>query len=72
MLFDKIAFVYFIGKIYLYFSIGNGQPMEPALCQLYRCTFVRYRVKVSDIVGLSFLSGSSLLSESAHALSTSQ
>jgi len=69
---DKIASVYFIGKIYLYFSIGNGQPMEPALCQLHRHTFVRYRVKVSDIVGLSFLSGSSLLSESAHALSTSQ
>ena len=28
-------------KIYLYFSTGNGQPItEPALCQLYRHTFV--------------------------------
>ena len=27
-------------KIYLYFSIGNGQPSEPALCQMYRHTFV--------------------------------
>jgi len=26
VLFDKIA------SVYLYFSIGNGQPMEPALC----------------------------------------
>ena len=26
MLFDKIASMYFILKIYLYFSIGNGQP----------------------------------------------
>jgi len=29
-----------VEKIYLYFSIGNGQPREPALCQLYRHTFV--------------------------------
>ena len=28
--------------MYLYFSIGNGQPREPALCQLYRHTFVPY------------------------------
>ena len=28
--------------MYLYFSIGNGQPSEPALCQLYRHTFVPY------------------------------
>ena len=27
-------------KYNLYFSIGNGQPREPALCQLYRHTFV--------------------------------
>jgi len=41
VLFDKIASAYFIEKkIYLYFSIGNGQPGEPALCQLYRHTFV--------------------------------
>jgi len=37
---DKIVSVYFISKIYLYFSIGNGQPGKPALCQLYRHTFV--------------------------------
>ena len=29
VLFDKIATVYFSGKIYLYFSTGNGQPREP-------------------------------------------
>jgi len=28
--------------MYLYFSTRNGQPMEPALCRLYRHTFVRY------------------------------
>jgi len=36
VLFDEIASVYFISKIYLYFCIGNGQPREPALYQLYR------------------------------------
>ena len=40
VLFDKIASVYFIWKIYLYVNIGNGQAREPALCQLYRHTFV--------------------------------
>jgi len=39
VLFDRIATVYFTRKIYLYFSIRNGQPREPALCQLYRHTF---------------------------------
>jgi len=29
-------------NIYLYFSTGNAQPSEPALCQLYRRTFVPY------------------------------
>jgi len=29
---DKTASIYFIRKIYIYFSIGNGQPIEPALC----------------------------------------
>ena len=63
MLFDGIASVYFIWKMYLYFiiiiiiiikgiyiaqvrkghkCIGNSQPSEPALCQLYRHTFVPY------------------------------
>jgi len=40
VLVDKIASVYFIWIIYLYFSIGNSQPREPALCQLYRHTLV--------------------------------
>jgi len=40
VLFDKTVSVYFVGEIYLYFSIGNGQPREPALSQLYRRTFV--------------------------------
>jgi len=39
---DKIASVHFIREIYLYFSIGNGQLSERALCQLYRHTFVPY------------------------------
>ena len=34
-------------KTYLYFSVGNGQPREPALCQLYRHTFVRGRTDLS-------------------------
>jgi len=42
LLFDKIAYVYFILEIFLYFSIGNGQPRELALCQLYRHAFVPY------------------------------
>ena len=29
-------------KIYLYYSTGNDQPREPALCQLYRRTFIPY------------------------------
>ena len=33
-------------KIYLYFSTGNAQPREPALCQLYRHTFVLYKAAV--------------------------
>ena len=40
--FDKIVSKHFTSKIYLYFSIGNGQPREPALCQLYRHTFIPY------------------------------
>jgi len=41
-LFDKIASVYFIWEIHLHFSIGNGQTREPALCHLYRRTFIPY------------------------------
>ena len=45
-------------KIYLYFSIGNGQPRQPALCQLYRHTFVPYRLmfwlQTDDALGSSF------------------
>jgi len=44
VLFDKIASVYYIWKIYLYFSIGNGQPTEPALCQLFRHTYIPYLI----------------------------
>jgi len=40
VLFDKIASVCFTWKIYWYFSIGNGQPNEPALCQLHRHSVV--------------------------------
>ena len=43
LLIDKIDSAYFIWKkISFYFSDGNGQPREPALCQLYRHTFVPY------------------------------
>ena len=44
-LFDKIVSVCYIWKIYLYFSIGNGQPWDPALCRLYRHTFVPNAVR---------------------------
>jgi len=53
VLFDKIASVYFISKIYLYFSTGNGQPMEPALCQLNRHTFVPYTNTQTNILAFS-------------------
>ena len=48
VLFDKIAFVYFIWKIYLYFSIGNGQfsLKEPAVSgpigAIYNCPFFKF------------------------------
>jgi len=42
VLFGKIASAYCIWELYLHFSIGNGPPVEPALCQLYRHTFVPY------------------------------
>ena len=37
--------LYFEKKNILIFCIGNGQSREPALCQLYRRTFVPYLVK---------------------------
>jgi len=41
VLFDKNCFrIFYLKKICLYFSTGDDQPMEPALCQLYRHTFV--------------------------------
>ena len=46
VLFDKIASVYILFEKYtciFNFSIGNGQPRKPALCQLYRHAFVPYR-----------------------------
>jgi len=33
----------------VYFHIGNGQPREPALCQLYRHSFVAYWLFVSVV-----------------------
>ena len=45
----KIVSVCFIWKICLYFSIGNCQPRKPALCQLYRHTFVPCRNTVFEI-----------------------
>jgi len=44
VLFDKIVFVHLKNILILIFSIINGQPREPALCQLYRRTFVPYAV----------------------------
>jgi len=41
-------------KIYLYFIIGNGQSRKPALCQLYRHTFVPYRDGSDATVGNFF------------------
>ena len=40
VLFDKIASVF--EKKHSNFSTGNRQPREPALCQLYRHTFIPY------------------------------
>ena len=57
-MFDKIASAYFISKMYLYmyFSIGNGQPREPALCQLYRHTFVPYpQIDSGHLVSLNLI-----------------
>ena len=48
------CFRYFILKISLYFSIGNGQSREPAMCQLYRYTFNTHCTTVSIGVILSF------------------
>ena len=42
MLFDKIASDILGEKIYLYFNIGDGQPRELALCQLYQHTSIPY------------------------------
>jgi len=61
VLFDKIASVYFIWKIY--FSVGNGQPSEPALCQLYRHTFVPCAVVGCGGAQLRFVNVSFLLGD---------
>jgi len=42
VLFDKIASVFEKCINILALEFGNGQPREPALCQLYRRTFVPY------------------------------
>jgi len=49
VMYDKMASVFFIRKIYLYFSIGNGYPWEPALCQVYRHTFVPYAMCATEL-----------------------
>ena len=35
--------MFYLKNTCLYYSIGNGQPRKPALCQLYRHTIVPYR-----------------------------
>ena len=47
-------YILFEKKIYLYFIIGNGQSRKPALCQLYRHTFVPYRDGSDATVGNFF------------------
>jgi len=43
VLFDKIASAYILFEKYIcFFTVGNGQSRELALCQLYRHTFVPY------------------------------
>jgi len=48
--------------MYLYFSIGNGQPGEPAMCQLYRSRFtsVHRTLQCFDAVGWAAGRASSL------------
>ena len=36
--------------MYLYFSVGNGQPREQALCKLYRHTFVPSYNKLTQLI----------------------
>ena len=52
VLFHRIALVYFVWKINWYSSIGNDQHREPALCQLYRHTFVPYCYRCSVAVSV--------------------
>jgi len=41
---NRNSFRVLFERLHLYSSTGNGQPREPALCQLYRHTFVPYFV----------------------------
>ena len=50
VLFDKVATVYFIWKIDLYFSIGNGQPWKLALRMLLIVSWAVFWEKVSTWV----------------------
>jgi len=52
VLFNKIASLYFIWKIYLYFSIGNVQQGEAALFQLYRYTFDSFPIETTEWIKL--------------------
>ena len=60
VVFDKVASVILFEKIYLYFS--NGQPRKPALCQLYRHTFVTGTVynKIEKLIKLAKLKTSQI------------
>ena len=42
-------------KIYLYFSIGNGQPRQPALCHLGPIHRVKRRHKIYSHESLAIL-----------------
>ena len=48
LLFDKEKLRPYIlfEKIHLHFSVEHGQPSKPALCQLYRHTFVPYVTRI--------------------------
>ena len=52
VLFDKIVFVCFIWKIIYTLALEMAIPWEPALCQLYRHTFVPYVLVLMKTVAM--------------------
>jgi len=44
---------YILFEKYIHIIIGNGQPREPALCQLYRHTFAPY-IQAADEISEGF------------------